>query len=128
MSKGQSILIRFLSVAIFTEHLAIIWRCMAAFAPRLDMVTFHLVIFKVLSANGANAVLSAICRQLIPFIKRPQIEQSAGERVAVPAKQKFVNSFRLLHIFVLVQSFDLGFHCGGVVGVRVVSIIKVAPV
>ena len=37
------------------------------------MVAFHFLKFKMLFANGAYSVLSAICCQFVPFIEYPQI-------------------------------------------------------
>ena len=90
---------------------------MPALAPRLDVVALHLVIFKMLTADGAYSVLLAVCRHFIPFIELPQIEKPAGERIRVAAKQKFVDTLRLLHLVVLVQTLYLRTYRGGVIDI-----------
>lgn len=58
MTLGDGILsVSFLVVAFSAKHLAIAGFRFAAFTPRDDMVSFHLVNSKVLSANGADTFL-----------------------------------------------------------------------
>ena len=50
----------FVAITVATEHLAVVGNGAAAFDPRRNMVGFHLLYFKMLSAQRTNAVLSLI--------------------------------------------------------------------
>ncbi len=46
-----------MSVTVAAEHLAVFGNSSTAIAPRRDVVGFHLLDFKVLAANGTDAIL-----------------------------------------------------------------------
>ena len=115
-------------IAGLTKHLTIIWGCLPALAPRLDVVALHFVIFKMLTADGAYSVLLAVRRHFILFNERPQIEKPASKWIRVAAKQKFVDTLRLLHLVVFVQTLYLRAYRGGVIDTVMIFVVEMTPV
>ena len=58
-----------LQIAIPAKHLTVVRRCLAAFAPRRDMVGMHLLKFKSLTTDQAFMALSLVGGERIPSIE-----------------------------------------------------------
>ena len=120
--------IRFSTITVAAQHLTVFRYCLSAFAPRFDVVAFHISKLKMTMANWANALLLTICSHFITLIKCPQIKQPSGKRVCIFAQQKFVNSLIFLHIIIFMQTLYLFIHHRGIIAAAVIDIVKMTPV
>lgn len=62
------------------------------------MISFHFIVFKMLSAYRANSILAAICSLLVFLLKSTQVQQSSCVWIGIPTEQKFINPFWLLYL------------------------------
>ena len=85
----------FSAVALFTEHLTVFYDCTAAVAPRRDMVAFHELVIKFLSAMRTDMLL------LLPDCQFNVFRKSTKIKTALIACQHIrYDAVRILHLTV----------------------------
>ncbi len=69
------LVVALLQIAVSTEHLAVIGRCVTALRPRDDVICLHILKLKRLAANGALVTLLLIGRLCVSCVEAPNAKQ-----------------------------------------------------